>query len=303
MPEPRPTRAKLRAVVVGAGAAAHAHARALEHHPGFEVTGVVDTAQQARTTGADVAVLCLQPAQNVAAAETLLAAGLHLLIERPLATSTIDCGRVVSAAQTAGRICAVTTAALAPAVRRVRAWLDAGHLGLPRSINVECLSGVDGLARAFVDAIDCARALTGCEPVEVFAEAGTASLETAVASVRFTHGVVASLVLGQVPVVPATAAASTTMRLIGSHGHVEVDAASPVVHHYSRDGQRQLPVDPAPLTAALDDLEASLRAGRPPAYDCRDAAIAVAVTVAAYESIATGMPVTVAADGPGSGST
>jgi myo-inositol 2-dehydrogenase/D-chiro-inositol 1-dehydrogenase len=136
------------------------------------------------------------------------------------------------------------------AVRRARAWVDAGHLGLPRSVNVECAD--------LGEAVALARELTGCEPVEVFAE-GTG--DAVVVSVLLTHGVVASLVVG-LGAVPASA------RLIGSHAHIEVDVRGFVVRRYGPDGV-PLPVEPVPA----------------PVPDPRDPAVA-----AVRRSIETGLP-------------
>ncbi|GGM35898.1 hypothetical protein ACFFX1_52090 [Dactylosporangium sucinum] len=161
------------------------------------------------------------------------------------------------------------TPALAPPVRRARAWVDAGHLGLPRSVNIECLNGTLG------DAVDLARALTGCEPIEVYAEGTPTAL---VASLLMTHGVVASLVVADAP-----GLTSITARLIGSHAHTEIDLAAPVVRRHGPDGVRLLPVEAAPTGGSR---------GHTP----HDAAIA-----AAHQSIATGQPVAVPQEAPDDG--
>ncbi|WP_238015455.1 hypothetical protein KZZ52_44780 [Dactylosporangium sp. AC04546] len=169
-----------------------------------------------------------------------------------------------------GRVRADVTPALAPPVRRARAWVDAGHLGLPRSVNVECLGGTLG------DAVDLARALTGCEPIEVYAE-GTAT--ALVASLLMTHGVVASLVVADAP-----GLSSITARLIGSHAHTEIDLAAPAVRRHGPDGVRLLPVETT--------------SGGSSDYTLHDAAIAAGTSAAAHQSIATGQPVAVPQEAP-----
>ncbi|WP_432993963.1 hypothetical protein [Dactylosporangium sp. CA-233914] len=210
-------------------------------------------------------------------AEALFAAGKHVLVRRP--SRAVDCRRLAGIAAAHGRLCAVVTPALAPPVRRARAWVDAGHLGLPRSVNVECLGGRLG------DAVDLARALTGCDPIEVYAE-GTAT--ALVASLRMTHGVVASLVVADAP-----GLSSVTARLIGSHAHTEIDLAAPAVRRHGPDGVRLSPVEATPEAAALAELRAAVRTGRPLTYTLHDAAVAAQTAAAAHQSIATGQPVAV----------
>ncbi|MFF5234847.1 hypothetical protein [Dactylosporangium sp. NPDC000521] len=183
--------------------------------------------------------------------------------------------RAEALAAALGRVRADVTPALAPPVRRARAWVDAGHLGLPRSVNVECLNGTLG------DAVDLARALTGCEPIEVYAEGTATGL---VASLLMTHGVVASLVVADAP-----GLSSITARLIGSHAHTEIDLAAPAVRRHGPDGMRLLPIGAAPAETA---------AGGSPDYTLHDAAIAADTTAAAHQSIATGQPVAVPQEAP-----
>ncbi|WP_433086360.1 hypothetical protein ACQP1P_13030 [Dactylosporangium sp. CA-052675] len=132
---------------------------------------------------------------------------------------------------------------------RVRAWVEAGGLGLPRSVNVEC--------HDLATAVGLARTLTGCEPVEVFAEASGAVL---VASMLMTHGVVASLVVGPVP-------GTGSARLIGSHGHTEIDLDEPSVRHHGPGGVRRIPVEPQIVHSGpeivVEAFGRSLASGRP----------------------------------------
>ncbi|MET7401092.1 hypothetical protein ABZS66_47190 [Dactylosporangium sp. NPDC005572] len=190
--------------------------------------------------------------------------------------------RAAALAAALGRVRADVSPALAAPVRRARAWVDAGHLGLPRSVNVECLNGTLG------DAVDLARALTGCEPVEVYAEGTATGL---VASLLMTHGVVASLVVADAP-----GLSSITARLIGSHAHTEIDLAAPAVRRHGPDGMRLLPAEAAP-----GEPTAAAPTGGSPGYTLHDAAIAADTTAAAHQSIATGQPVAVPQEAPHDG--
>ncbi|PZF86696.1 Gfo/Idh/MocA family protein [Jiangella anatolica] len=334
----------LRTVLVGAVRHATGYAELLAAHPGYVLAGVAesdDADAHARSDAravaaaqgvplwrpedvspdrADVAVICSEPTRHAVLAERMLGLGLHVLVDKPLATDVAAACRVVEAARAAGRHCAVVTRALAPPIRRLRDWVDSGRLGLPRSVDAEFLSsgthfaasverpelltdprlsGGGEVMNVLGYPVDDIRAATGCEPVEVFAEAGTLFWDehrshgvedVAVVSALFTHGLTASIVVGRVPAAPGPGPGTYTLRLIGSHGHVEVDVAEPAVRLYSGDGAERLPIDRSPVAAVLDDLHAAIRTGRRPAYDCADAAVAVATIDAVYRSLASGAP-------------
>lgn len=338
MPEP------LRTVLVSAVRHAAGYAELLASHPGYALAGVAesddagaDALADARALAtatsvplwrledvgadhADVAVICSEPTRHAVLAERMLGLGLHVLVDKPLATDVAAARRVVEAARAAGRHCAVVTRALAPPVRRLRAWVDDCRLGLPRSVDAEFLSsgthfsasverpelltdprlsGGGEVMNVLGYPVDDIRAVTGCEPVEVFAEAGSLFWDThrshgvedvAVVSARFTHGLAASIVVGRVPVAPGPGPGTYTLRVIGSHGHAEVDVGEPAVRLYSGSGAEPIPIDRPPVVAVLDDLLAGIRTGRRLGYDCADAAIAVATIDAVYRSLASGAP-------------
>lgn len=334
----------LRTVLVSAVRHAAGYVEELTAHPDFELVGVAegsDVDHVAWSTAedlagsrrvplwqiediplddVDVALICSEPTRHASLAERMLGAGLGVLVDKPLATDLATAHRVVEVTRATGQRCAVITRSLAPAVRRVREWVDAGRLGLPRSVDIEFLasgtqfessverpelvvdrrlSGGGEVMNFLGYPIDYVRAITGCEPIEVFAEAGTvfsalhrsAGVEdVAVVSVEFTHGVMASIVVGRVPAAPGPGPGAVTIRLIGSHGSVELDADAPVVRLHSAAGAETIPIDRSPVAVVLDDLSASIRAGRRPAYDCADAVIAVATIEAVYRSMASGTP-------------
>lgn len=351
MAEPRP----LRTVVVSAVRHATGYARLLAGHPDYELVAVAEdngadahAHSAARTVAdaqgvplwpitdvgpdrADLAVICTEPTRHATLAVQMLNLGLHVLVDKPLATDLTAVERVVAAARTAERTCAVMTRALAPAIRRVREWVDSGRLGLPRSVDIEFLASGEHFASAVerpelvVDPrlsgggelmnflgypIDYIRAITGCEPVEVFAEAGTLFSEfhrasgvedVAVVSAEFTHGLMASIVVGRVPSAPGPGPGTSTIRMIGSHGHLELDTDAPVVRCHLGGRTETIPIERSPVEAVLDELSTSIRSGFRPRYDCVDAAVAVASIKAAYQSIASGTPVRVHPEHDGHG--
>lgn len=302
--------------------AARAAARSLAETHGLPVWRLDDI----RPDRADLAVVCSEPTRHAELATKMLELGLHVLVDKPLATNPSAATRIVETAHAMDRTCAAVTRALAPAIHRARGWVDAGHLGLPRSVDVEflasgahfassverpelvvdpTLSGGGEVMNFLGYPIDYVRAITGCEPVEIFAESGALFSaphqafgveDVALVSARFTHGVMASFVIGRVPQTPGDGPGTSTIRLVGSHGHLELDVDAPVVHLQSRGHTESLLIERSPMDAVLDELSTSLRLRRRPRYDCLDAAVAVASIDAAYRSIASGAPAQVHAE-------
>lgn len=275
----------------------------------------------------DLALICSEPVRHARLAIEALTAGVHVLVDKPVATTVPDADAVLAAADAAAGVCTVVNRTYSPAVARLWRWVDAGHLGLPRHVDVEflasgahftasverpdlvldpALSGGGELLNFRGYAVDYIRYLTGLEIVEVYAEASTlfgaghaahAVEDCAVVSLGLQHGVTATATVGRIPAAPGLGAGSSTVRLIGSHGHVVADDDLPQVLRYG-NGVVAHPVAAggaeAALTAFLTDLVSHLLAGTRPRYGVADACAAVAVIDAAYRSVATGRTAVVA---------
>lgn len=140
----------LRVAIVGCGAIAE-----LGHLPGalacpeVEVTVLIDRdAQRARDLAArfavphvgtefasaaryaEAAVVALPPHLHRSAAESLLGEGLHLLMEKPLATTVEDCDAMLAVAGRANRVLAVAMMRrFARSARYLKAAVESGMLG------------------------------------------------------------------------------------------------------------------------------------------------------------------------------
>jgi predicted dehydrogenase len=137
-----------RIAVIGFGYWGSKHVRVLGTVPGVDVT-VVDpdldrladavshhpTVRTARRLAAvaddlDAVIIATPPSTHYALAAEALAAGLHVLVEKPLATSVIDAETLVDAAEAAGLTLMVGhTFEYNPAVRRLRDIVRSGVLG------------------------------------------------------------------------------------------------------------------------------------------------------------------------------
>lgn len=339
--------APIRAAFLGGVRHAAGYARLLDGEPGVRVVGVADEAgapSWVRAAGerladalgvgwttnvgdlldgsVDLVMVCSEPTRHSRLAVEALQAGVHVCVDKPVATSWADAESVVSAADRASGLCAVVNRTFSPGLRRLRRWVDAGHLGLPRHVDVEFLSGsaafaadvenpllvVDpalsggGELRNFLGyAVDAIRYLTGLEVEEVYAESGTlfggvhaghAVEDAGIVSLLLQHGVTTTVTVGRVPAVPTSGSAHSTVRVIGSHGDAVMSDERPRVLRFGADGTASIPVGGGggarALAAFFADLVDCVRTARPPAYSVRDAAAGVAVVDAAYRSSAEG---------------
>jgi predicted dehydrogenase len=281
--------------------------------------------------GVDLVVVCSEPTRHARLAVSALRAGANVCIDKPVATTSSDAESVVRAADDSAGLCAVVNRTFSPAMRRLRAWVDAGHLGLPRHVDVEfltssasfeadvenpslvadpALSGGGELRNFLGYAVDAARFLTGLEVEEVYAEASTlfggahaehAVEDAGIVSLLFGHGVTATVTVGRVPAVPTVGSAHSTMRLIGSHGSAVASDERPRILRFDGTQASSIAVGggggASALTAFFADLLASVRDRRSPAYSVRDAAAGVAVVDAAYRSFTQGRNIVLGPDG------
>jgi UDP-N-acetylglucosamine 3-dehydrogenase len=138
--------AALRAGLVGLGMMGRHHARVLRDLDGVELVAVVDPAgdlhrvageaavlasvQELVDAGVDYAVVAVPTAFHEETALALAAAGVHALIEKPLAPDSATARRITAAFADAGLVGAVGhVERYNPALQQMRARLEAGELG------------------------------------------------------------------------------------------------------------------------------------------------------------------------------
>lgn len=135
--------------LVGAGHIAGSHLQAWRRSPGCRLEGIFDTQraaaeQRARQFGSlevydevtdlvaacDVVDLCTPPHTHAELARLALAAGKHLLSEKPIVTRLADWQALVQLLdKSPASVAVVHNLKYLRAVRRARAWLEVGHIG------------------------------------------------------------------------------------------------------------------------------------------------------------------------------
>ena len=140
----------LRFGIIGCGAIAVNHATALQSLPGVTVVAVVDTdaararefaarfgipaafddVESALASGLDAVTVCTPHPAHEAGVVAAAAHGVHVLCEKPVATTTDEADRMIAAADAAGiRFGVVFQRRFWPAAARIRAAIDSGAFG------------------------------------------------------------------------------------------------------------------------------------------------------------------------------
>lgn len=141
---------RIRVALVGCGRIAHVHAGYLKQVPEVEFVGACDLDPQARSLFArrwqvptfldidemlaaaepDAAHVVTPPSTHGKLARELLAAGLHVMVEKPMAVDTAEADTMVAAARAAGKVLTVDhNRWFDPVVLAARRMLDEGKLG------------------------------------------------------------------------------------------------------------------------------------------------------------------------------
>ncbi len=291
-----------------------ADSRAAADHAGVryteEVEEVLDPAR------VDLVLVCGAPVRHARLALAALLAGIDVLVDQPVATTLDDADALLAAAERTGRVCAVVDRTRTAAVRRTRAWVDAGHVGLPRHIDMEifaagtatpaeevpmdpALSGGGEVLSLLGHCTDAIRYLTGLPVLEVHAFTDTLFSElhaahdvedSAVVSLLLDRGVTATITLGRVPYTPGGTAMTSSLRLLGSHGHAVADDDKPCIDLVGPEGVSALVADAGQvaLERYLRHVVDSLVTGRVPDHTARQARESIAVVDAAYRSARAG---------------
>lgn len=150
-------------MVVGTGMIANAHLAALRSHPGAHVRGLVDThagragaaalangavdwttdlAEALAWPGCDAVIVCTPNDSHAPIARQVLAAGKHLLMEKPLTITVPDSVELADGFAAAGLVLAAAhTHRAYDYSRAVKEVIDAGGIGIPQVIRLTILGG------------------------------------------------------------------------------------------------------------------------------------------------------------------
>lgn len=301
---------RVRVAVVGAGQFGRQHMRVIRQSPHAELAGVLDT-DLARATAAaaefgcpaladleavarraDAAVVATPTVTHAAVGCALLEAGLDVLVEKPIAATLEDAGRLVETAARCGRLLQVGhLERFNPAVTALEAALTT-----PLFFEIHRLSpfsprslDVDVILDLMIHDIDIVLSLTGARPQEIRA-AGISILtpKVDIASVRlaFASGAIANLTASRV-----STERVRKLRLFQPHEYLSVDYArqEAFVLSVTPDGRiasRNLEVARSePLRLELESFFECVRTRRAPLVDGAAACRALEVALNILDKI------------------
>jgi predicted dehydrogenase len=336
--------AELRIAIVGSGYMGRTHAECISRHVSrarlvaiaggrraaglaSDYTVAFEPTYEALLTRHDVdAVLIATPhadhcPQVIAAA----AAGKHILVEKPMATSAADCTAMIEACERAGaHLEVIQTQRFRGALARTRQLIAKGAVGQVRMVQGRSLftdyvvgsspwAGEDAHGGAFLDTgvhfFDLMRFLTGDEPQSIFATLRTFgdvpySGLNAMSQLSFPGGAIAQLWMSyQIPK-PSLPNSEHRYIVVGETGMIDVDAygkvqlakddrwttvwEQPPIDYVNR------PLDPVRLEAFFTQTQAfvdNVLDHRPPTVSGADGRAAVALVEAAWASSRAGVPI------------
>jgi UDP-N-acetyl-2-amino-2-deoxyglucuronate dehydrogenase len=326
----------LSVALAGAGIIGRNHAAAISRLDSLQIIAIADPVTQAATdlaatipgtpgvygdlsdllaeTTPDLVVICTPSGRHVAQALEAVAAGAHVVIEKPLDVTVEACRPLIGAARAGQVVSVISQHRFDPATVTVASAIADGSLGTLTSAVASvpwwrsqeyydsatwrgtlALDGGGALMNQGVHTVDLLVHLMGV-PSEVFAwtslvaHEGIEVEDVAAAVLRFRSGALATL--------HATTAAypGTGVRLAvhGTRGSAVLDDDQLAYASF----RAARPPSPAPDDAFVlghlrqyEDILDAIARDRPPAVGVREAVEALAVVEAVYRSAATGRPV------------
>lgn len=244
-----------------------------------------------------------------------LDAGMHVLCEKPLATTVSDARNMIEAAKRAGRVLMTAfPVRFSPAIACAKRLIDNGELGrilgaattnhgsMPGSwfVNPE-LSGGGAVIDHTVHVVDLLRFLFGCEIVEVYAcyekrlHPEINCEDVGLLSMTMENGAVVTLDTSWSRCKTYPIWGDVKLEIRGELGRLALDCFPTQVHRYDDRRQRH---EAYSLTDNLDllmirEFVSAVRENRAPVVTGEDGLRALEVALAAYKSGAEGRPVAV----------
>jgi predicted dehydrogenase len=301
----------MKAAVIGVGHLGRHHARILASLPGVSLAGVVDTNQDRAAEvakehgtaafadpreigGLDLAVIATPTESHLSIAMPLVEAGVHTLVEKPLAKTLADADMLIGLAKEKGVVLAVghserfnpAVVAARPYVKDPR-FIEVHRLGtqLGRSLDVDVVLDL------MIHDLDLILSMVPSE-VESVEAVGvpvlTPKVDIANARVRFKNGCIANLTASRI-----SKDQIRKIRFFERERYISIDSAAREVEMYQLlpqqggmpkiGGGKQAVNGDEPLKSELADFVAAVRDKRAPAVTGEQGRAALALAVRIVE--------------------
>lgn len=281
---------------------------------------VFATLRELLQAGVDAVVICTENSRHTSAVVEAAAAGVHVLCEKPLATTAQDAEHMVASCAQAGvhLMTAFPMRFNAPMLTMHQLVRD-GKLGRIFGINAtnqgECphyhrswfvdpeLAGGGAMQDHIVHVADVLRWTLNSEVTEVYAQSNhilynkeAPDVETgALVSLRFANGTFATIDCSWSKPAYYPTWGGLTIDWVGEGGFASMNAFRQKLTVYSHQNQRAAltPWGSDANQAMVDEFIASILENRTPKVTGEDGLQAVRIVQAAYESARTGKPVAI----------
>jgi predicted dehydrogenase len=316
--------APVRAAVIGLGMMGANHARVLDELPEAELVGVadLDPAALARATDgrdtrgyADAAdllarerpelvVVAVPTSLHLRATLDALAAGAHVLVEKPIAAERAEAEEMIAAARAAGRLLTVGhIERFNPAIRELSRRLADEELGRVFQVRATRLGPFPARVRDVGVVVDLAphdldvmRYLLRAEPIRIYAETEqrihTDHEDLFTGLVKFGSGAIGLLEINWL-----TPTKVRRLTVTGERGMYEADYLTQDLVFYANPDQEAVAVGERtereverrePLAVELSEFVTAIRTGGPPPVAPHDALVAMLLARAMVDSATRG---------------
>jgi predicted dehydrogenase len=266
----------------------------------------------------DAAYIGTPPDQHLAVVQALAPRRIHMLCDKPLATTLNDADAIIEmAAKYRVKLMVPFNPRYQQPVMKLKAMIDNGELGqlqhihatkygkIPRGIpNLDTnwffdksQAGFGGFGDIGIHAVDALRWLAGAEAKKVYAkidrlihqDMGLDDMGTMV--IEFANGVVASQQSGWVNPAGNPTWLSVSFEALGTQGAASIGKPYHDLEISDENKTERLPWWRADIPSLVDEFVTAVDENRSPAITGEDARAALEITIAAYRSAATGAPV------------
>lgn len=270
----------------------------------------------------DGVLICSENTRHRPLVELAAAAGAHVLCEKPLATTREDATAIIAACRAAGvSLMTAFPMRFSAPLRLVKERLDAGDLGAVYCLNTtnqgqmpiahgqwfveKELSGGGALMDHIVHLADIFNWFFGRGVKSVYAQsnhilhANTVDVETGgLVMLTFDDGLFATIDCSWSKPLNYPTWGGLTMELVSERGLTVVDAFSQNLNVYTQEpsAHQWAYWGSDANQAMIEEFVVAIREERTPAVSGEDGLFALSVTLAAYESAATGKPMEIGVD-------
>jgi predicted dehydrogenase len=278
---------------------------------GRAIRGFTDPAEMFAAAELDLVSIVAPTSLHMETTLAALAAGVHVLVEKPIAATRREAERMIAAAADAGRMLTVGhIERFNPAIRELRQRLAAGELGRIFQVHATRLGPFPARIRDVGVVVDLAphdldvmRFLLGSDPIRIYAETEqrihTEHEDLFVGVMKFADGAVGVLDINWL-----TPTKRRTLSVTGERGMYVADYLDQDLVFYANPADDSVAEGEVvrrhverrePLAVELEAFARAVRDGGPPPVDPREAMISLLLARTMVEAASSGKVVSGAA--------